>query len=165
MLSTQAGHVLGRLRTVCALDVAAGTDSLTGLANRRAWDAALAGLPLGGAVVLFDLDEFKPVNDTHGHAVGDVVLRTFAATLHGCVRDGDLVVRLGGDEFGMLLPSGGESGARLVLDRLAERWGSPHGVAYSTGSAVLRPDETAEQAMLRADAALYGDKRAGHRLG
>jgi diguanylate cyclase (GGDEF)-like protein len=86
-------------------------DPLTGLANRRRWDAELsvvcaAARETGEVVslVLLDLDHFKQINDRHGHAAGDEALRAVAQLLRGRVRDGDLVARLGGDEIGVLLP-------------------------------------------------------------
>ncbi len=85
-------------------------DPLTGIANRRAWDDELARRISGGSdlprpccLVLLDVDHFKDVNDTWGHAVGDEVLRQIARALTSNVRDRDFVARLGGDEFGMLL--------------------------------------------------------------
>ena len=160
LLSTQAGPVLTRLREVRWLDRAAATDALTGVANRRAFDRALARLPVEGAVVLFDLDQFKPVNDTHGHPAGDAVLRAFAQTLRGCIRDGDLAARIGGDEFAVLLPSAEQGGIAAVLDRLAQRWESLQGVTFSAGSARRAVDETPARVLARADAALYAAKRA-----
>jgi diguanylate cyclase (GGDEF)-like protein len=86
-------------------------DPLTGLANRRRWDAELsvvcaAARESGQAVslVLLDLDHFKQINDRHGHAAGDEALQAVADLLRSRVRDGDLVARLGGDEIGVLLP-------------------------------------------------------------
>ncbi|MCW2612714.1 MAG: diguanylate cyclase [Cryptosporangiaceae bacterium] len=159
LLSAQAGPVLARLREVCSLDEAAATDPLTGAANRRGFDAALTQLPVGGAVVVFDLDRFKPVNDIHGHTAGDDVLASFAETLRGCVRDGDVTARLGGDEFAVLLPTSGQDGIDAVLARLAQRWAHPHGVTYTAGSALRHPGETTLQMLIRADDNLYAAKR------
>jgi diguanylate cyclase (GGDEF)-like protein len=159
LLSAQAGPVLARLREVCSLDEAAATDPLTGAANRRGFDAALTQLPVGGAVVVFDLDRFKPVNDTHGHSAGDEVLAAFADTLRGCVRDGDLTARLGGDEFAVLLPTSGEDGVDAVLTRLARHWANPYEVTYTAGSALRHPGETTLQMLVRADDDLYAAKR------
>jgi diguanylate cyclase (GGDEF)-like protein len=158
-LSAHAGPILARLREVSSLDEAAATDPLTGAANRRGFDAALTRFPVGGAVVVFDLDGFKPVNDAHGHAAGDEVLSAFADTLRGCVRDGDLTARLGGDEFAVLLPTSGQDGIGAVLTRLGRRWTTPYGVTYTVGSALRRADETTLQMLIRADEALYTAKR------
>jgi diguanylate cyclase (GGDEF)-like protein len=86
-------------------------DPLTGLANRRRWDAELSVVCAAAresgevvSLVLLDLDHFKQINDRHGHAAGDEALRAVAELLRGRVRDGDLVARLGGDEIGVLLP-------------------------------------------------------------
>jgi diguanylate cyclase (GGDEF)-like protein len=100
-------------------------DSLTELANRRAWDEELArrvgSLARGGhsfCVALVDIDHFKKINDEHGHLVGDAVLWVFARVLRAHVRDKDLVARLGGDEFGLLLPSVTAGFAAEVVDRI-----------------------------------------------
>ena len=100
-------------------------DSLTGVANRRAFDRAVESMGRTGddrrvAVLLVDLDTFKQVNDTHGHAAGDAVLRAVAAVLAGLVRDGDLVARIGGDEFGALLYGAGARAAQSVAQRMVE---------------------------------------------
>lgn len=92
-----------------ALEWAATHDALTGLANRQAFEQRVASvldaLPrsLPAALVVFDLDRFKPVNDRFGHAAGDAMLRAVAVAAAGCVRSGDLLARLGGDEFALLL--------------------------------------------------------------
>jgi len=100
-------------------------DSLTGLYNRRFAEQRLAsevarsarkGHPL--TVVLFDLDEFKYINDTYGHAVGDLALQKFAATVTHAIREGDLAVRLGGDEFLLILPECNVSQLHFVLERI-----------------------------------------------
>lgn len=103
----------------------AATDPLTGLANRRTWDDALdrtmrrsaaCGEPL--CVALVDLDEFKRVNDAHGHTVGDAVLRATADGLRSAVRRDDTAARLGGDEFGLLLPGLSPDHAAVVVERI-----------------------------------------------
>ncbi|MGA2030942.1 MAG: GGDEF domain-containing protein [Thermoguttaceae bacterium] len=104
---------------------AALSDPLTGLPNRRAWDAALAGrlakLAAAGqrlCLALVDLDRLKQINDTHGHAVGDEVLRATARGLAGALRHDDFVARLGGDEFGLLLWLPREAAAAQVVERV-----------------------------------------------
>lgn len=93
---------------VVSLSDRAVRDPLTGLLNRRAFDERLDELWSDGgriAVVFFDLDHFKVVNDTYGHPVGDAVLKEFGAVLRAHVRDGDVVARTGGEEFGVVMPS------------------------------------------------------------
>lgn len=156
-------------------------DQLTGLANRRHFDETLAGewqraLRLRGemALVIFDVDEFKPYNDHYGHPGGDACLRRLAATANELVhRHGDLVARLGGEEFGVLLPLTPASGASAVADMLrqaVENLRLPHApgathpvVTISAGVASLRPDSRCrpEDLVQAADAALYQAKRAG----
>lgn len=117
-----------------ALDNRAHHDPLTGLPNRAALARYLPraeqrsqGTPCGLAVLYLDLDGFKPVNDRHGHAVGDQVLRESASRMRGCLRAGDLVVRLGGDEFLMILqvPLDEAAGqARQVAERAIQTLGA-----------------------------------------
>lgn len=162
LLGQQAGEALSRLQSVGRLEVQARTDALTGLGNRRALVGDLARLPVGGTVVMFDLDHFKSLNDTHGHAAGDRVLRLFADTLRHSLRDGDAACRYGGEEFALVLGAGGEQGAESVLARVNSLWlelGTPR--TWSAGIAVHRPDETATATLARADAAMYEAKRTG----
>lgn len=101
------------------------TDPLTQLANRRAWDDALAAWFAESAgperplcLALVDLDEFKRVNDEHGHTIGDAVLKAFADGLRSTIRRDDLAARIGGDEFALLLPQLTVDRAAAVLDRI-----------------------------------------------
>jgi diguanylate cyclase (GGDEF)-like protein len=165
LLSTEAGLVLSRLREVRWLDAAAATDPLTGIANRRAFDAALTRLAAGGTLVLLDLDRFKAANDLHGHGAGDAVLYAFAQSLRGSVRESDLVARIGGDEFAVLTPARGQDGATAVIARLQRDWKAPHGVGFSLGSALRGADETTAELMARADEALYANKRGRRTTG
>jgi diguanylate cyclase (GGDEF)-like protein len=147
------------------------TDPLTGLYNRRALFANFAGRPPGenAAVIMFDLDNFKRINDRFGHAVGDEVLCRFAAILREGLRPVDFGVRLGGEEFCVVLDDVEAHDAVDVAERtrLAFRdgaapdagFGSPTvsaGIAVSTASG-----ETLEQLLHRADEALYAAKLAG----
>lgn len=145
-------------------------DDLTGLVNRRSFGAALqqalSDRPGGGTDVLYlDLDRFKTVNDTLGHAAGDRLLQATADRLRGALRPQDVVARLGGDEFAVLLEP--ESGRDLEQVRvvLSQELGRPvvlQGldllVAASIGTARAEPGDSAEDVMHRADLAMYADK-------
>ena len=148
-------------------------DHLTGLLNRHATlrrlEQALSRRHLATVAVLFvDLDGFKHVNDTHGHAVGDDVLRTVASRLSGSLRPGDTAGRLGGDEFVVILEGSDETQAELVADRLGRTVAEPIPVAggvvevrTSVGIAVATPDDVDACGLLaRADEAMYAVKRA-----
>jgi diguanylate cyclase (GGDEF)-like protein len=150
-------------------------DGLTGLANRRAATAALHAeaaratrLETPLSVVLADLDGFKEVNDLHGHAVGDAVLRAFAEVLRETLRESDVAGRWGGEEFLLLLPGADEEGAAQLAERvrigLAAR--SIPGVAglrvtASFGVAEYAGETNTEQLVAAADGALYRAKHAG----
>lgn len=149
--------------------VDARTDALTGLRNRRGLEEGLATLPGGSPIsVLFcDLDGFKPINDVHGHAVGDDLLRAVAGRLSGEVREGDLVARVGGDEFVLVLPGASEPTARAVADRVERAVSRPFrledGVEVEVGVSVglVADDGTQPVAALlqAADQAMYEVKR------
>lgn len=151
---------------------AALTDPLTGLVNRRALEEELAkrlALGAGGCVALFDLDHFKRVNDTHGHAAGDEVLRRFAAIARSSIREQDIVARLGGEEFAVVLPEATIEQARLVCDRLRSAVadtrlriaGATITVTVSGGVGPYGPGQSVEAALHAADVALYSAKHAG----
>jgi diguanylate cyclase (GGDEF)-like protein len=148
----------------------ASTDGLTGLANRSRFNeelsTALAGVT-ATAVLLIDLDDFKTVNDTMGHAAGDALLVSVASRLSAAVRDHDLVARLGGDEFTVLLHSGPEGAGRVAADilrRLAEPLtleGRIITTRASIGVACARIDEEPSALLSNADIAMYEAKRRG----
>jgi two-component system, cell cycle response regulator len=163
-----------RLRNT-ELDVMSRTDSLTGLHNRRHLEERLEELASllrrhGGelAVLLVDVDRFKRINDQHGHATGDAVLRTLAQRLRDGIRAEDVPGRWGGEEFLVLLPATGPRGALDAGERVrsavaAEPFGLGHqqlGVTVSVGVAA-GVDGGWEELVRRADAALYEAKQAG----
>src|SRR5918992_1379733 len=143
-------------------------DSLTQLANRSLFHNRLEqvlekGRP-GASVLLLDIDEFKAVNDSHGHHAGDQLLRVVADRLRSCVREGDTAARLGGDEFALLLDrTGGEDDAVAVADQLlrdfetrVEVAGERLSVHISLGIAVGVPgSDDPDELLRRADVALY----------
>ncbi len=147
-----------------------GTDALTGLANRRAWEeevarAATAPGGLVGYVISCDMDHLKKANDRYGHAAGDALIRGAAHMLQSSVRATDLVARVGGDEFGVLLRGANAGTAARVRARIkrAERnWRvTEHGLTprLSIGFAQIEGGD-AEAALRAADADMYKDKRA-----
>ena len=152
----------------------AALDQLTGLYNRRSGEQRLAqeisraqrhGRPL--TVLLMDLDGLKQINDRHGHAAGDTVLKGFADRLQRAIRGSDLAVRLGGDEFMALLPECRAEEVRHVLARLEglefEFDDQKLHLQYSRGWTDYAPGETPQELLKRADGALYENKRAGKR--
>ena len=150
-------------------------DGLTGLANRRAAVDALHAeaaqaerLETPLSIVLADLDGFKDVNDEHGHAVGDEVLRAFAEVLRETVRESDVAGRWGGEEFLLLLPGADLDGAAQFAERvragLATRRipSAPElRVTASFGVAEYAGESNSEQLVAAADNALYRAKRGG----
>jgi diguanylate cyclase (GGDEF)-like protein len=94
-------------------------DPLTGLQNRRSFDAALARhAGQSGALIVFDFDDFKTINDVHGHPAGDAVLQAVAEACRGVARDGDCLARIGGDEFALIAPGAGEQGVERLVGAL-----------------------------------------------
>jgi diguanylate cyclase (GGDEF)-like protein len=165
LLTHEAALLLSRADQFAHLTGIATTDALTGLPNRRAWDARVKQAVLDQervAIAIFDLDNFKQFNDTHGHLAGDSVLRATAAAWSEHIREGDLLARLGGEEFGLLLPGGAESTAVEVIERL--RRAVTHEQTCSAGLAVQRGSESVESVIGRADVALYAAKRDGRDL-
>lgn len=157
---------------------AASHDALTGLLNARRFtaelDERLAEARREGSrltLCFIDIDDFKPVNDLHGHAVGDELLRAFAQRLRDGVRAADPVARLGGDEFGVLLEGVSPREALPIAQGLVERLSRPYAVRHErlVVSACIGlagyPDhaETVEQLLEQADAAMYRGKQAGKR--
>lgn len=159
-----------------ALHWAATHDQLTGLANRSSFFSRLsvvaADATSGSAAVMYlDLDDFKPVNDRHGHLVGDRVLATIAGRLRAAVRPGDTVARLGGDEFGILVERlSSPADAEVLAERLVATVSEPLrvgdvevAVSPSVGIAMVAAGEDPEVTVARADSALAAVKAAGKR--
>jgi len=155
----------------------ASLDELTGLPNRRALtahlDAALDrtahGISPGTVVLYLDLDDFKAVNDTHGHATGDRLLQAVAARVQGCLRSTDLVARFGGDEFVVVLEGAPGTVEAVVVPSIEQALATPVLIGAvvasgraSIGVAAIRAGERADTESLlhRADAEMYRTKRA-----
>ena len=177
---THVGRAYNRVRTQLASMVL--TDPLTSCLNRRGFDQALAreiarseraGSDM--ALLALDLDHFKDVNDTFGHLVGDEMLRAMGALLVHTARAGDVVARIGGEEFAIILPDTSSAGAFQVASRLCELielhpfppakpGGKPLRITTSIGVVSGSPDlgdDYVALFMARADAALYAAKRSG----
>jgi diguanylate cyclase len=145
-------------------------DGLTGLPNRRSLEHAVAArldAGLGGALLLLDLDHFKFVNDSFGHAAGDELIRVVADVLRDQTRGDDIIGRLGGDEFAILLPGGQPEEASAVAQRLIAgiEAARPSGltIGASIGAACFAPGDngTPGDLLVAADIALYEAKNAG----
>jgi two-component system cell cycle response regulator len=169
-----------RLRSTYEISLSmALTDSLTGLYNRRYLEVHLEKLldknhesKKSLAVLMMDIDHFKQVNDTHGHAVGDQVLKIFSARVKDSLRSFDLVARLGGEEFVAILPDVSEKKAFIIAERLRRaiadapfECGAPSGpftVTTSIGGAYIDPEKhTSKEVLERADKCLYEAKNGG----
>jgi diguanylate cyclase (GGDEF)-like protein len=161
-----------QIRLARSNQISAMSDPLSGLLNRRGLAAARSGTLYGNeAVVLFDLDKFKQVNDRHGHAGGDEAIRKFADTLRGHGRSGDLRARLGGEEFAMIMTGVSRKEARVTAERILQAFAAVEtvtqegqrfrctasaGIAFGTAGGT-----PIDQVILRADDALFSAKRAG----
>ena len=168
--------VTEQLRLQRELQRVAHEDSLTGASNRGRF-VELLGAEIERAnrhgralsLVLFDVDRFKQVNDTYGHAAGDAALRSLAAVAKAQLRRSDVLGRLGGEEFALLLPETGGDGALQVAERLREAVAAipvahadrSFAVTISLGVSSLLPGDTPDRVLARADEALYAGKRSG----
>lgn len=155
------------------------TDPLTGTGNRRRFDAALdkaivdckeSKRPL--SLVMCDIDHFKKVNDAYGHQVGDEIIKMFARVIESNVRDGDTVIRYGGEEFAMILPTADQDAARAISERIRKQFEGKKltiretnqkigQLTASFGVAQFRMADDLETLVQRADAKLYEAKSAG----
>lgn len=163
----------GRDRLIAELERVASTDGLTGLANRGTFEQVAGRLvrraqidktPL--ALVIFDIDHFKRLNDTHGHAVGDAALRGFAETLQTQSRPTDLIARIGGEEFVAVMPGIHADEAGAFAERVGDALRGHHGgigarITVSAGVAPMGADDTVDTLLREADSALYAAKGAG----
>ncbi|MFZ3203839.1 MAG: GGDEF domain-containing protein, partial [Pseudomonas sp.] len=171
---TLVSIVLRRYQTrIAAL---ATTDQLTELLNRRGFDL-LANQAIQEArrnpsplcALLLDLDNFKDLNDNHGHLAGDEVLRGFANKLRDNLRQSDIICRWGGEEFILLLKDTSPEQARLLADKVRQQTehsrfsykGARLQITTSIGLAELRPDDSLSELLARADGALYRAKQSG----
>ncbi|MCK9387671.1 MAG: GGDEF domain-containing protein [Sulfuritalea sp.] len=154
-------------------------DGLTGLTNRRGFDAGIAACLSaadpgsgGPSLLMADIDHFKQVNDTYGHVFGDKVIRAVAQILKDHVKGGDMAARYGGEEFVVLLPDTSTEEARQLAEKIrtmvervrikrtADNWAMAN-ISVSLGVASFRPGESATAFVARADVALYASKNAG----
>jgi len=154
-------------------------DNLTGLANRALFlERLTAALAVGApTVMIIDLDDFKPVNDAHGHHAGDTLLRAAAERLTRCVRDAGTVARLGGDEFAVLLPAAGPAEVAALVERVATAVGEPVpvggtevrvrasiGAASAPAGGPTDPTVALTELLHRADLAMYAEKQRKPRV-
>lgn len=155
-----------------ALETAAMRDPLTGLRNRRGFDAEVAKKLVSqeaACLLILDLDHFKRINDQHGHPVGDLALRAVALALQSSVRRDDVVGRIGGEEFGIFLPATDLEAATEIAAAVRQRIqraglkvdGRQVAITASLGVARARPTDSGATLFRAADAALYAAKRAG----
>jgi diguanylate cyclase (GGDEF)-like protein len=177
MLALQAAEALLRTRLYEQTERLATTDGLTGLLNRRTFNAQLHGRlreaqrydrPL--SLLLLDVDHFKKVNDSHGHPAGDAVLRGIARVAQKQARETDIVARYGGEEMALILPETDAPGAAAIAERIRKSVAAtPHAteqgpirVTVSIGLATWPGTGDAAEALLEAaDKALYRAKRDG----
>jgi diguanylate cyclase (GGDEF)-like protein len=165
LLASMIGAALGQSALMERLTSQAVTDELTGLPNRRAWydqlDRALAGAQRNGqplGIVILDLDGFKEINDLRGHAAGDALLKTVTDCWTRVMRTTDLLGRIGGDEFGVIVEGTDKAGALEVIARLDLAIADHHHA--SVGLALWDGKEDATALIARADDDMYEFKRA-----
>ncbi len=169
-----AAELAASRERITELEARIDVDPLTETLNRRGFERALnrslayvKRYGVSAALIYLDLDGFKPVNDRHSHAAGDAVLKAVAAALVRHIRASDIVGRIGGDEFAILLWNASEANARAKVTALEDvvfatpvRWGnSTLVVGASAGVVPIGPLDTPTEVLARADAAMYARKR------
>ena len=171
---------VARQNRIKAFQEEAHTDSLTGMCNRRAFDAEIErrlaeskryGRPL--SIIVMDVDNFKTINDQHGHRAGDHVLYSIAQVIRNNLRKTDIPTRFGGDEFAVLLPDTQIADAELVMNRLVRTIADEqllfeereHVATVSAGVAQVSNNYDREVLIQQADTALYAAKKAGRNCG
>lgn len=169
-IATQEMDALQHSHHIMALKTVAFTDALTKIANRHGWNQHLEKVQtsiaqLGSPVSIFiiDLDGMKKVNDTHGHPVGDELLVNTAAVIDEHIRDGDLLARIGGDEFAVAAMECGVDDAKQLEQRLVEALHAAN-INASVGAACHKPHHQLADTIKAADAAMYKTKRARREL-
>ncbi|PXA92891.1 GGDEF domain-containing protein [Nostoc sp. 3335mG] len=157
------------------LGLVARTDSLTACLNRGAFTAKVETLladphgPRAGALLMIDADNFKTINDLHGHDAGDEALMVLSRAIRSVLRAGDLIGRMGGEEFGVFLPLVDQKAAELVAERVRRAVqlaqftpsGEPYLLTVSIGGAVFDGNTTFTELFRIADQRLYGAKHSG----
>jgi len=150
-----------RLREMAQLSRRANSDPLTGLRHYRPFEERLcASSPGHTAVIAVDVDDFKKINDKYGHQAGDDALVALVDALRGALRGDDLLYRIGGDEFAVVVDVNGPREVATIARRMLEA-ARRVGQTISVGAALCVPGETGRETLLRADKALYDAKRAG----
>jgi diguanylate cyclase (GGDEF)-like protein len=161
LLLAHAQSGLERLRELAVLARRANSDPLTGLRHYRPFEERLAcSEPGRTAVIAVDVDEFKRINDEHGHQAGDHALVALVDALRAALRGDDHIYRIGGDEFAVVIDVGTSAEVAAIVRRLLEA-ARLVGHTVSVGAALRLPGETGRETLLRADRALYQAKRAG----
>ena len=172
-LALRAGPALDNAHRFVQARLLADIDSLTGLQNRRCFHELLAREVARAnryerrlALIVFDIDDFKAINDRVGHLSGDVALAEVAQRVRAVVRSADIACRVGGDEFGVIMPESGLADAELLANRVArtvseQPLGQGDTLHMSAGVAELKAADDANELFVRADQALYQAKQAG----
>lgn len=172
-IAQQLKNALQRRRAQADLEYAARIDRLTQLSNRQDFDQHLEHTlalyhryNMSAALVMFDIDHFKLINDRYGHALGDEVLVELAERLRNALRDTDIPARWGGEEFMVIMPDTDLSGARISAERLRQRMASRPfegvgQVTISVGVARIEPHDDSDSLLKRVDDALYEAKHGG----